>query len=153
MRARARARPRRIVFPESGDPRTLAAVRVLAAEGIVAPVLVLDPARPETHAAARAVGVPIVHPATDPRREAAVALLLARRAEKGLDEAGARRALDTPLYDSDALVALGEADGCVAGAAHTTADVLRAALWLVGAAPGVRTLSSAFYMVLGAGGG
>jgi phosphate acetyltransferase len=49
---------------------------------------------------------------------------------------------------ADALVALGEADGCVAGAAHTTAEVLRAALWLIGAAPGVRTVSSAFYMVV-----
>ncbi len=38
-------------------------------------------------------------------------------------------------------------DGCVAGAAHTTAEVLRAALWTVGAAPGVRTVSSAFYMI------
>jgi anti-anti-sigma factor len=42
----------------------------------------------------------------------------------------------------------GEVDGCVAGAVHTTADVLRAALWLVGPAPSVRTVSSAFYMVV-----
>jgi phosphate acetyltransferase len=45
-------------------------------------------------------------------------------------------------------VAAGEADGCVAGAVHTTADVIRAALWLVGAAPGTRTVSSAFYMAV-----
>jgi phosphate acetyltransferase len=38
------------------------------------------------------------------------------------------------------------ADGCVAGAVHTTADVLRAAIWLIGAAPGVTTISSSFYM-------
>jgi phosphotransacetylase len=37
------------------------------------------------------------------------------------------------------------------GAHH--ADVLRAALWAVGPAPGVRTVSSAFYMVLRAGDG
>jgi len=42
----------------------------------------------------------------------------------------------------------GLADGCVAGAVHTTADVLRAAIWLVGPAAGVRTISSAFYMDL-----
>ena len=39
---------------------------------------------------------------------------------------------------ADALVALGQADGCVAGAVHTTGDVLRAALWLVGPAAGVQ---------------
>jgi phosphate acetyltransferase len=40
----------------------------------------------------------------------------------------------------------GRADGCVAGAVHTTADVLRAALWLVGPNSSVSTISSAFYM-------
>ena len=54
----------------------------------------------------------------------------------------------TPLYFADGLVALGEADGCVAGAVHTTGDVMRAALWTVGVAPGVTTVSSAFYMVV-----
>ena len=46
------------------------------------------------------------------------------------------------------MVRLGQVDGCVAGAVHTTGDVLRAALWLVGPADGVRTVSSAFYMVV-----
>ena len=125
---------------------------MLAAERIVEPILVLDPARPESHAAAAATGLPLVDPAADPRRDAAVAHLVARRSRKGVDAEAARRVLATPLYFADALVALGEADGCVAGAAATTAEVLRAALWLVGAAPGVRTVSSAFYMVLPPGG-
>jgi phosphate acetyltransferase len=54
----------------------------------------------------------------------------------------------TPLYFADWLVRTGAADGCVAGAIHTTADVIRAALWLVGPADGVTTVSSAFYMVV-----
>ena len=45
VRRRAAANPRRIVFPESADPRTLTAVETLLREGIVRPVLVLDPAR------------------------------------------------------------------------------------------------------------
>jgi phosphate acetyltransferase len=49
---------------------------------------------------------------------------------------------------ADALVRWGRADGCVAGAVHTTAEVIRTAMWLVGPADGVRTVSSAFYMVL-----
>jgi phosphate acetyltransferase len=53
-----------------------------------------------------------------------------------------------PLYFADALVALGHADGCVAGAVHTTADVLRAALWTIGNAPGGRSVSSAFYLIV-----
>jgi len=45
------------------------------------------------------------------------------------------------------MVAGGEAQGMVAGAAHATADVLRAAIRHIGIAPGGRTVSSAFYMV------
>ncbi len=47
-----------------------------------------------------------------------------------------------------ALVALGEADGAVSGAVVTTAETIRAALWAIGTAPGVRLISSAFYMVM-----
>ncbi len=46
------------------------------------------------------------------------------------------------------LVAAGKADACVAGAVYTTADVLRSALRNVGLAPGVKVVSSAFYMVV-----
>ena len=58
-----------------------------------------------------------------------------------------------PLFQAAARVRLGLADVFVCGAVRTTADVLRASLWLVGLAPGTKTLSSFFLMVLpGAGG-
>jgi phosphate acetyltransferase len=65
-----------------------------------------------------------------------------------MTEDEAARLARTPLYFADGLVRLGDADGCVAGAVHTTADILRAALHLIGPAGGVRTVSSAFYMVV-----
>ena len=150
LRMRASAIHRRILFPESADPRTLVAVRALATQRIVAATLVLDPARPDSHAAARELeklDVQIVDPATDSRGDWAAAELLDLRRAKGLGEQEARRLARTPLYFADALVRRGDADGCVAGAVHTTADVLRAALWLIGPAAGVRTVSSSFYMV------
>jgi phosphate acetyltransferase len=87
-------------------------------------------------------------PPDDERHDRVVAHLLARRAAKGLTHADAVRLAHDPLYFADALVALGEADGCVAGAVHTTGAVIRAALWSIGTAAGVRTLSSAFYMAV-----
>lgn len=150
LRVRAAATPRRIVFPESADERTRTAVARLAAERVVAPVLVLDPARPEAHAVVRALaaqsGAELIDPAAE--REAVTALLMQRRGAKGLAEDEARALALSPLYCADAMVALGRADGCVAGAVHATADVLRAAFWLVGPRAGVRTVSSAFYMVV-----
>lgn len=118
VRERARALDCSIVFAESQDQRVLDAVRALAAGRIVRPLLLLDPAAPDTHAAARATGVETV--VTD----------------------------GTPLlHVAGALVASGARDGCVAGAVFTTGQVVRAALRTIGPAAGVRTISSAFYMV------
>jgi phosphate acetyltransferase len=90
----------------------------------------------------------MIDPLSDPRAPEVVAHLLARRGARGLSPADAVVLARDPLYFADALVALGHADGCVAGATHTTAEILRAALWTVGPAPGVRTVSSSFYMVV-----
>ena len=58
----------------------------------------------------------------------------------------------TPMQAA-ALVRAGEADAFVAGATHATSDVLRAALWLLGTAPGTDTVSSYFAMVKDEGAG
>jgi phosphate acetyltransferase len=148
VQARAAAVVRRIVFPESADERTLAAVAELARRRIVEPVLVLDPSAPETHAAVHAVGVEVVDPRTDSLCAIAASDLFERRRAKGLTESEALAILHEPLFFADAMVASGRADGCVAGAVETTGNVMRAALWMVGSAAGVATVSSAFYMVV-----
>ena len=128
VRTRAAAKRRRIVFPEADDPRTQQAVRVLTEMKIVEPVLITGANRALT--------------------QLTVDALMAARAHKGLTEQQAAEFAKQPLMIADALVRTGGADGCVAGAVHTTADVLRAALWLVGPGEGVRTVSSSFYMVV-----
>jgi phosphate acetyltransferase len=147
VRARAARRIRRIVFPETADVRVRAAIQFLAHERIVEPVAVLDPAAPDTHDAVASLGVETIDPLRDERRERAMAHLLARRSMKGMTAAAAAEYVRHPLFFADSLVSHGEVDGCVAGSVYTTADVLRAALWLIGPAEGVRTISSAFYMV------
>jgi phosphate acetyltransferase len=148
VQARAAVNPRRIVFPETADERTRAAVAALVAGGVVKPIAVLDPSAPETHDAVRALGCTVVDPRTDPRVADGVERLYAARSKRGLTKHAALELLHTSLYFADALVASGDADGCVAGAVHTTGDVIRAALWLVGSDPAVGTVSSAFYMVV-----
>lgn len=146
--ARASRAPRRIVFPETADVRTRRAVAELAARGIVEPILVLDPSAPGSHDEVRALGLPVRDPRNDPFTDVAAERLASDRAHKGLTVEKARELVHTPLFFADALVAHGEADGCVAGAVATTGDVLRAALWTVGRQAGVKTVSSAFYMVV-----
>jgi phosphate acetyltransferase len=148
LRARAAAVRPRIAFPETADARVRAAIAALAAERIVEPVAVLDPNAPETHDAVDRLGVETVHPLSGPWREHCIADLVERRAAKGLTGEEAEAFARQPLFIADSMVRRGEVAGCVAGAVYTTADVLRAALWLVGAMPGARTVSSAFYMVV-----
>jgi phosphate acetyltransferase len=151
VRVRASVTPKRIIFPESSDERTTRAVSELAKQRVVSPVVVLDPKRPESHANARSLeraGAEVLDPISDSRTSWVAGELYGLRREKGLTEDAAATLSRTPLFFADALVRRGDADGCVAGAVTTTADVLRAALWLVGPAPGVRTISSAFYMVV-----
>lgn len=141
LHRRAAARPRRILFPEADDPRTIDAVRALARAGVVEPVLV-------GRAPAGPAFCDTIDP-TDPGLVADVAHELLRlRGAKGLTAEEADEQARRPLMAADALVRWGRADGCVAGAVYTTADVIRAAIWLVGPADGVRTVSSAFYMIV-----
>ena len=144
VRSRAARAARTIVFPESGDARTLEAVRTLLADRIVEPILVLEPG----HRPPRIGGVQMIDPSQDPRREQSIEWLAASPRAARLTPEEVRRLAVTPLYFADALVRAGDAHACVAGAVHTTADVVRAALRMIGPAPNVTTVSSAFYMVL-----
>lgn len=86
--------------------------------------------------------------AADPRVERVAEHLARRKPAKVRDSAHARELAADPLRFGASLVAWGEADAVVAGATCPTADVLRAALWAIGPAEGIETVSSAFYMAL-----
>jgi len=72
--------------------------------------------------------------------------LLARRASKGLTDSDAQALASNPLYTAGWMVASQRADAAVAGSCSTTADVIRAALYTIGLAQNVSTLSSYFLM-------
>jgi phosphate acetyltransferase len=144
LREKARRLAKRIVLPESQDPRVVQAAGALAAERLCRPVLLERPGLGSVPA-----GVELVRPARDPRLERFAAALFERRRHRGLTLEEARARLQEPLFFAGALVAAGDCDGSVAGSESTTADVLRAGLWTIGTARGMRTVSSSFLMVLG----
>ena len=141
IRQRAADQRRRIALPEADDPRTLDAARALVEAKVVDPVLVGTPRAGSS--------CEVIDPAVGGLRDQVAAELLAIRKAKGMTEAEAAVHARSSLIVADALVRWGRVDGCVAGAVHTTGDVLRAALWLVGPAEGVATVSSSFYMDVG----
>lgn len=118
---RARRRPRRIVLPEAEEPRIVEAARRLKAEGLAEPVLLSEKQRSKADEYAR------LYPGN------------AKVAE---------RALQRPLFFAGMMVKAGDADAMLAGVAHPTARVIEAGLMTIGLAPGMRTPSSFFLMVL-----
>ena len=137
LRERARATRRRIVFPEGGDERVIAAALRLKADGLVEPVLI---------SAAEVPGLESIDPARSPLLHQCAACYHERRSAKGVTELEAGSIACKPLYFASLMVALGHADGCVGGAVNTTAETVRAALHAIGPAPGLRTISGAFLM-------
>lgn len=133
---------KRIVFPEGADPRVLEAASRLAREGLLEPILV---GKPPQNAPA---GVTFVDPATAPNTKRYSDLYYERRRAKGVTQMEAAGIARRPLYFGCLMVASGDADGFVGGAANTTAETVRAALHSIGTRSGVRTVSSVFLVCL-----
>ena len=148
--ARARAHERRIVLPESDDARVLRAAAEVVREGIARPVLCGNRAVITLALDALgldAEGIDIVEPtAADDERH--VELLVRRHARRGMTAERARTALGERVTRACLMVGAGEVDGCVAGAATSTADVVRGAVRQVGRASADALLSSCFLMLL-----
>ena len=154
IRREARHRPRRLLLAEGGDERIVRAADRLARERLAEVAIV--GARDATRATARRVeaaltGVELLE-AADEAAIARTARELAEARGDRLAPADRDRLARDPLFQAAARVRLGLADTFVAGAVRTTADVLRAALWLIGTAPGVRSVSSFFLMLVPAAG-
>ncbi|PTU69721.1 phosphate acetyltransferase [Chromobacterium haemolyticum] len=144
----AREHPARIVFPDSLDPRCVRAAHQLALAGLARPILLANPF--ELRHFCHLHGLPLtdftVHdPAVSPRLPAYQAALAARLPKEGADALLA--SLRRPLWFGAAMLAAGDADLCIAGNHSSTSDVLRAALKVIGLAPGNRTVSSIFFML------
>ncbi len=133
VRARAAGARARIVLPEGDDPRVQSAAATLDALGIADPIL---------------LGAGHIDPAQDARLPEVANWLRHRRPASVRDGIHALDLAADPLRFGAALVGLGLADGCVAGAVAPTADVLRAALWAIGLAEGITAVTSAMYLGL-----
>ncbi len=149
---RACSLDKRIVLPEGEDPRTVQAAQTLIEEGIARPVLLGREATVRAVAAEQGITLPHTVPVLDPSRaeqaEAFAQELFQLRKHRGMTHEQARETVQDVLYFGALMVRRGEVDGSVAGAAHPTPEVLRAAIHCIGVAPGSALVSSFFLMVL-----
>lgn len=145
-----------IVLPESHDSRTLKAAAKIVEERIAKVILLGDPDK--VYVDAKALGInyrdgsyqdiSIIDPIKSPDITRFAEYFYNKRKDKGVTAAQALDIMQNPLYFGACMVKHGMANGMVAGAANTTADVLKASLQVVGVLPGLKTVSSTFIMVV-----
>ncbi|MHB2020871.1 MAG: phosphate acetyltransferase [Candidatus Xenobia bacterium] len=151
IRRRAQAQPQHIVLPEGDDDRTLKAAAQLAGQKLAKVTVLgnLDAMRQKASALGVDLdGATLVDPRTSPDLERYANLYLEVRRSKGTTTDEARKQVEKPLVYGNLMVRDGKVDGCVAGAVHSTADTVRAALQLIGMRAGYKVISSFFLMVV-----
>ena len=152
VRKKALQAHRRIVLPETNDERVIRAASQILKEGLAQVILVGNQEAIMHSAKAYEVslsGVKIVDPYNFERLNDYVNKLVELRSKKGMTPEEAKKLLQTdPNFFGAMLVKMGDADGMVSGSASPTANVLRAAIQVIGTQPGVKTVSSVFIMEL-----
>ncbi|WP_334470240.1 phosphate acetyltransferase [Arsenophonus sp. PmNCSU2021_1] len=146
----ARKANKRIVLPESNEPRTVKAAAICAERGIATCILLGEPDEIKRVAAAQGIelgaGIEIVAPKSV--RKNYVERLVELRKNKGMTEIVAREQLEDNVVLGTMMLEKNEVDGLVSGSVHTTANTIRPPLQLIKTAPGNSIVSSIFFMLL-----
>lgn len=141
----------RIILSEGSDPRAVAAGHQAVSQGIARIGLVGTTAEIRAEFDAQGLEIPdgieIHDPAASPLRDEMAALYHALRKHKGVTLDDAQAAVDLPHIFAALLVKSGHADGTVGGAVATTADIVRAAIQIIGTKPDTNLVSSFFLML------
>ena len=140
MKSAAKADKKTIVLPEGEDPRTIEAAKKIVEEGLANLVVLGDPDEIKID------GVTVIDPRTAERKQAYAEKFAELRAKKGVTLPEALEQMSDATYFGTMMVKMGDADGLVSGACHSTANTLRPALQILKTAPGTKLVSAFFIM-------
>jgi len=149
LHRRAKEEPMRIVYPESTEPRTLHALHEVIRQRLAYPILLGDEKTIKN--AIKKMGheidmskLTIINHKRFPAKEFYAKHLYRLRKHRGMKLAQAKKILNNPLYYGTMMVKMGDADGMISGAMHTTADTLRPALQIIKTKKRYRRVSGIF---------
>ena len=147
IKAKAKADVKHIVLPEGEEIRNVQAAVMIRDQGLAKLTLLGNPDKvKEVAAGADLTGIDIIDPAASDKAGAYAAQLYELRKAKGVTEEKAAAMVKDPMYYGIMMVKMGDADGLVSGAIHSTGDMLRPALQIIKSKPGIKTVSSCFLM-------
>jgi len=150
IRLKAKSHKKRIVLPEGTSERTVKAADIILKEGLADIILLGNKEEIkglESKFELNLSKAEIIDPKNSPKKELYIEKLMGLRKSKGLTREGAIELLDQDIYYGPMMIYMGDADGEVSGAEHTTADTVRPALQIVKTAPGISVVSGAMVMV------
>lgn len=152
LRQRATENRKRIILPEGHDPRVVEAASKIEKLGIADIILIGNESDIKNTVKEKSLilnKTEIIDPQTYPKKDEIIDTFLSIRGGKGVTREDAMETvLGDPVYFGALLARLGVADGFVAGASHTTADVARAALYCLGLDREIGIMSSSFVIEL-----
>ena len=140
MKSAAKADKKTIVLPEGEDPRTIEAAKKIVEEGLANLVVLGNPDEIKID------GVTVIDPRTAEKKQAYAEKFAELRAKKGVTLPEALEQMNDATYFGTMMVKMGDADGLVSGACHSTANTLRPALQILKTAPGTKLVSAFFIM-------
>ncbi|MDR5897981.1 phosphate acetyltransferase [Halomonas vilamensis] len=140
---------KRIVLPEGNEPRTIEAAIICQRRGIANCVLLGNREEIENVARHRGFTLPDELSIIDPESSRAqyIEPMVSLRRGK-LNDITADAQLHDNVVLGTMMLQLGEVDGLVSGAVHTTANTVRPAFQLIKTAPEYNQVSSIFFMLL-----
>ena len=148
---KAKELQKRIVLPEAEDERVVSAASKAIEDGLVSEIILVGNSD-EVKKIAEKNGVTlrnvrIIDHLKEGKIDEYSKIFYEIRKHKGVSMQDAIEKVKDPLYYGAMMVREGEADGMVAGAAHSTAAVLRSGLICIGAKEGIKTISGSFVMI------
>ena len=150
IKARAKADKKTIVLPESEDRRTYEAAAQILKEDLANLIIIGSEEAVKKGSEGLDVSkATIVDPEKNEKTQAYVDKLVELRAKKGMTPEKARETiLNDYTYYGVMMVKMGDADGLVSGACHSTANTLRPCLQILKTKPGTKLVSAFFLMVV-----
>lgn len=149
FREKVRGKNLSVVLPEGRDERIIQAARRLKDENLARPIVLGQSEQIDSaieKAGVNLHGIETIHPKESDKLD--VYADSYSRQREGISVAVAKRVVAKPLSYGCTMVASGDADIVVAGVASATASLIQAGILTVGLAPGIKTPSSYFLMVI-----
>ena len=151
LKDKAKQNIKTIILTESEDKRVLKAAQKVKEEGFAKIILIGNEDDAKKLAKENDIdisGIQIINPETSEKFEEYANAFYELRKAKGMTIEKARDTLKDNMYFGTMMVKLGDADGLVSGACHSTANTLRPALQILKTSPGTKLVSAFFLMVV-----